>query len=167
DLVIGREDMPDDPHPTELWRNNGDGTFSDRSQDLAADTRFGYVKAVVWGDYNNDGRPDLFVSVLSRGSHLFRNDGPPAGAPGGAAGMNGANGWRFTDVTAEAGIRRPADSFPSWWWDYDNDGWLDLMVAGFKFNSMTDLIAFQLGQPTKTGLPSLFHNNHDGTFTDI
>ncbi|HYV19941.1 MAG TPA: FG-GAP-like repeat-containing protein [Verrucomicrobiae bacterium] len=163
DLVIGREDMPDDPHPSELWRNNGDGTFSDRSKDLGADTRFGYVKGVVWGDYNNDGRPDLFVSVLSKPSHLFRNDGPL----GAGAAANGANGWRFTDVTAEAKITRPADSFPTWWWDYDNDGWLDLLVAGFKFNGMPDLIAFELGQPTKTALPSLFHNNHDGTFTDV
>jgi len=162
DLVIGREDMPDDPHPTELWRNNGDGTFSDRSLDLAADTRFGYVKGVVWGDYNNDGRPDLFVSVLSRESHLFRNDGPVPGAKKFAAA-----GWRFTDVTRETGITRPANSFPTWWWDYDNDGWLDLLVAGFKFNDMTDLIAFQLGRPTRTALPSLFRNNHDGTFTDV
>ena len=169
DLAIGREDMPDDPHPTELWRNNGDGTFSDRSRDLGSDTRFGYVKGVVWGDYNNDGRPDLFVSVLSRGSRLFRNDGPVAGGAAGAgdAAANGANGWRFTDATAEAGIKRPADSFPTWWWDFDNDGWLDLLVAGFKFNGMPDLIAFQLGKPTQTALPSLFRNNHDGTFTDV
>src|SRR5262249_14498330 len=102
DLAIGREDMPDDPHPTELWRNSGEGPFSDRSRALGADTRFGFVKGVVWGDYNNDGRPDLFLSVLTKGSRLFRNDGPPGGAP-----VNGASGWRFTDVTAQAGIALP------------------------------------------------------------
>jgi hypothetical protein len=76
DLIIGHEDLPDDANPTQLFRNNGDGTFSERSIDLGADTRFGYVKAVVWGDYDNDGRPDLFVSVLNGKNRLFHNDGP-------------------------------------------------------------------------------------------
>ena len=161
DLAIGQADAPDEPHPTALYRNNGDGTFADRSADLGPDTRFGYVKAVVWGDYDNDGRPDLFCSVLSGGNRLFRNAGPPEGAAAGAA------GWRFTDVTRPAGLADKKDSFPSWFWDFDNDGWLDLLVAGFKFVDMNDIVAFHLGQPTQTAFPSLFRNNHDGTFTDV
>jgi len=55
DLFIGDESMPGDPHPSELYHNNGDGTFTDRSVDLG-NTDFGYVKGVAWGDFDNDGR---------------------------------------------------------------------------------------------------------------
>jgi hypothetical protein len=161
DLVLGHEDMPDDPNPTQLFRNNGDGTFSERSSDLGADTRFGYVKAVVWGDYDNDGRPDLFVSVLNGDNRLFHNEGPLPGA------ADGARGWRFRDVAKEAGVVGPHASFPAWWWDYDNDGWLDILAAAFQFNDMTDLIASQIGRPHKMEALRLYHNNHDGTFTDV
>src|SRR2546428_4508109 len=74
DLFIGNESTPDDPHPCELYRNNRDGTFSDRSIELG-DADFGYVKGVAWGDFNNDGRQDLHISVLGGDNHLFRNDG--------------------------------------------------------------------------------------------
>jgi hypothetical protein len=160
DLIIGHEDLPDDANPTQLFRNNGDGTFSERSIDLGADTRFGYVKAVVWGDYDNDGRPDLFVSVLNGKNRLFHNDGPQPGA------TDGKHGWRFTEAAEKAGVVGPWASFPSWFWDYDNDGWLDILAAAFQFNNMTDLIASQLGRPHKMEALHLFHNNHDGTFTD-
>ena len=162
DLAIGQESTKDEPHPTLLYRNNGDGTFTERSIDLGPDTKFGYVKAVVWGDIDNDGDPDLFVSVLDGPIRLFRNDGPPAAAP------NGDAGWRFTDITKQAGLGgRVTDSFPSWFWDYDNDGWVDLLVAGFRFVDMNDIVAFHLGKPTQTAFPSLFRNNDDGTFTDV
>ena len=157
DLAIGQETARDEPHPTFLYHNNGDGTFTDRSMDLAPDTKFGYVKAVVWGDIDNDNDPDLFVSVLDGPIRLFRNDGP-----------KGPAGWRFTDVSKAAGLGgRVSDSFPSWFWDFDNDGWMDLMVAGFKFVDMNDIVASHLGRPTQTAFPSLFRNNHDGTFTDV
>jgi hypothetical protein len=160
DLVIGNESMQEDPHPSELYHNNGDGTFTDRSIDLG-NPDLGYVKAVVWGDYNNDGRPDLYVSVLDGDNHLFRNDGRRTSLlPGGA-------GWRFTDVSREAGVAGPRDSFPAWFWDYDNDGWLDILVAGFKITDVGDVAAMYLGMTPRTQMPVLYHNNHDGTFTDV
>ncbi|MGH2651675.1 MAG: FG-GAP repeat domain-containing protein, partial [Actinomycetota bacterium] len=165
DLFIGNESLPEDPHPSELYRNNGDGTFTDRSADLG-DTRFGYVKGVVWGDFNNDGRQDLWVAALGGASHLFRNDGP---APGGAGGRDGSKGpaWRFTDVTRAAGILGPKDAFPSWFWDYDNDGWLDLLAGGYRVTDPADFTRLYLGQPVQSELPRLHRNNRDGTFGDV
>jgi hypothetical protein len=161
DLVVGNESMSDDSHPSELWHNNRDGTFTDVSS-LLGDTDFGYVKGVVWGDYNDDGRPDLFVSILDDpDNRLFRNDGPrDKERPDGAR-------WVFTDVAREAGVAGPVPSFPTWFWDYDNDGRLDLLVAGFQFYDMTDLVALQIGRTARTEVPRLYHNNGDGTFADV
>ncbi|HYV84282.1 MAG TPA: CRTAC1 family protein [Patescibacteria group bacterium] len=161
DLVVGNESTPGDPHTSELWHNERDGTFRETTADIGP-ADFGYVKGVVWGDYNNDGRPDLYVSVLGEApNRLFRNDGPrPSPGPHG-------EDWIFTEVGREAGVQGPKDSFPAWWWDFDNDGWLDLMAAGFRFVDINDLAAFEMGLPSQTELPRLYHNNHDGTFTDV
>jgi VCBS repeat protein/ASPIC/UnbV protein len=160
DLFIGNESMAGDPHPSELYHNNGDGTFTDRSVELG-NTDFGYVKGVAWGDFNNDGRPDLYVSVLGVDNHLFRNDGTRA-----EQGPHGET-WRFTDVAAAAGVTGPKDSFSTWFWDYDNDGWEDLYVAGYRVTDVRDLASSQLGLATRTEMPRLYHNNHDGTFGDV
>ncbi len=160
DLVIGNESMKEDPHPCELYHNNRDGTFTDRSIDLG-NADLGYVKAVVWGDYDNDGRPDLYVSALDGDNHLFRNDGKRTSF------LSGRAGWRFTDVSREAGVAGPRDSFPTWFWDYDNDGWLDLLVAGFKITGVGDVASMYLGMTPRTQMPVLYRNNHDGTFTDV
>ncbi len=160
DLFIGNESMPGDPHPCELYHNNRDGTFSDRSIELGS-ADFGYVKGVVWGDFNNDGRPDLYVSALGADNRLFRNDGRrPRPGPHGEE-------WLFTDVARQAGVTGPKDSFSTWFWDYDNDGWEDLYVAGYRITDLSDLVAMHLGRPTKTEMPRLYHNNHDGTFSDV
>ncbi|MFQ5876311.1 MAG: FG-GAP-like repeat-containing protein [Acidobacteriota bacterium] len=170
DLFIGNETMEGDPHPSALYHNNGDGTFTDRSINLG-DTALGYVKAVVWGDFNNDGRQDLFVSVLDGDNLLFRNDGPRnERGPGG-------EDWRFTEVAREAGVVGPRNSFPSWFWDYDNDGWLDLFVAGYKTLQwekpcrLTDCVgraaAMYMGRPQRMEVPRLYHNDGDGTFSDV
>jgi hypothetical protein len=154
DLFIGNESAPEDPHPSELYRNEGDGTFTDRSADLG-EPDLGYVKGVAWGDVNNDGRPDLYVSALEGDNHLFRNDGPKG------------NGWRFTDVARAAGVLGPRSSFAVWFWDHDNDGWLDLLVAGYRITDIGDVAALYLGETPRTEMPRLFRNNRDGTFTDV
>jgi hypothetical protein len=168
DLVIGNESQPDDLHPSELYRNNGDGTFTDRSADLGG-ADFGYVKAVTWGDFNNDGRQDLWVAALEGSSRLLRNDGPAAGRDGGrpGRGRGGGPAWRFTDVTRAAGTIEPRDAFPSWFWDYDNDGWLDLLVGGYRVTDPGDFTRLYLGMPVRSELPRLYRNNRDGTLRDV
>jgi hypothetical protein len=161
DLVIGNESQaPIDPHPTELYRNNGDGTFTDVSRNLGWPD-LGYVKAVAWGDIDNDGDVDLYFSVLGGDNVLLRNDGPRR-----TPGPNGEN-WTFTDVTAAAGVAGPPNSFPVWFWDFDNDGWLDLFVAGYLPTDAADVAAMYLGEPVRTDMPRLYRNRGDGRFEDV
>jgi hypothetical protein len=160
DVFIGNESRPNAPHPCELYRNNGNGTFTECA------ARFGmavtaYVKGVTSGDFNNDGRPDLYLSIRGGPNRLYRNDGPTQ--PGGTA----ADGWRFTDVAAQAGVTQPEYSFPTWFFDFDNDGWQDIFVAGYAIRNVGDIAADYLGQPHPAELPRLYRNNGDGTFADV
>ncbi len=160
DLFVGHESTPDDPHPSQLFHNNRNGTFTEvgAANGLAS---LGYVKGVAWGDFNNDGRPDLYISVKGRQDHLFRNDGPrDAKDPDPAK-------WKFTDVTEQAGVGLQRDSFATWFFDFDNDGWPDIFSAGYYVDSMEDVGAFELGLPYHAETPRLYRNNHDGTFTDV
>src|SRR6185503_15755176 len=82
----------------------------------------GYVKAVVWTDFDNDGLPDIYLSQATSKNILFHNDGPKKGP-------DGEWGWSFTDVTERAGVGDPVYSFPALVFDYDNDGWQDIFVV--------------------------------------
>jgi hypothetical protein len=146
-----------------LFRNNCDMTFTDVTAE-AGIAGEGYSTAVAIGDFDNDGYPDIFVAGVKR-NILYRNLG---------------NG-RFADVTARAGVAGIDPKFGSMWavsagWlDYDNDGWLDLFVSNYVvWDAATEP---RCGTPERQfychpksyeGLPGqLFHNNHDGTFTDV
>jgi hypothetical protein len=164
DLFLGRESKPGDVHPCLLFHNNHDGTFAQVRAPGAASGKLGvnlgFVKGVAWGDYNNDGRQDLYVSTMSGQSFLFRNDGPRDSK------HPEAGDWAFTDVTQQAGLGEKRYTFPTWFFDYNNDGWLDIFVGGYATTSMEDVGAFQLNKPHKASVSHLFRNNHDGTFTD-
>ncbi len=160
DLYAGHEANIYENHPSQLFHNNHDGTFTEvAGPNGLAD--MGFVKGVAWGDFNNDGRPDLFVSIKGKSNRLFRNDGPIE------ASNPRPDRWKFTDVTAQAGATEPIHSFSTWFFDYDNDGWPDLFVAGFYVEGFGDIGRFEMGLPYKGEVPRLYHNNHDGTFTDI
>ncbi|MFQ5676226.1 MAG: CRTAC1 family protein [bacterium] len=154
DFYIGNESVNAARRPCELYHNNGDGTFTDVAAEVGLAV-VGYVKGVAWGDYNNDGLPDLYVSRLSEPNLLYRNDG-----------KSSSGQWKFTEVGEEAGVSEPVSSFPTWFWDYDNDGWLDIFVSGFR-GSTRDVAADYLGLPSKAERPRLYRNNQDGTFTDV
>ncbi|RMH70009.1 MAG: CRTAC1 family protein, partial [Bacteroidetes bacterium] len=141
-------------HPSELYRNNGDGTFTDvaAARGLAVDA---FVKGAAWGDVNNDGWPDLYVSVLGGANQLFLN----------------REGQVFEEVAADAGVQAPAFSFPVWFWDYDHDGWEDLFVISYDaryFEDVAGQVAREhLGMPSAAERPRLYRNNGGGTFADV
>ncbi|MGA9566883.1 MAG: FG-GAP-like repeat-containing protein [Candidatus Korobacteraceae bacterium] len=160
DLFVGHETNGPEKHPSQLFHNNHDGTFTEvGTANGVAD--LGFVKGVAWGDFNNDGRPDLYISRLGQPNLLFRNDGPRD------AKKPRADHWKFTDVTATAHVAEQRHSFATWFFDYDNDGWPDLFVSGYYNETQNDIGAFQMGLPYKAETPRLYHNNHDGTFTDV
>ena len=160
DLFVGHETTGPVKHPSQLYRNNHDGSFTEvAAPNGLAD--LGFVKGVAWGDFNNDGRPDLYISRKGQPNLLFRNDGPRD------AKHPRAEHWKFTDVTAQAGVAEPIHSFATFFLDYDNDGWPDLFVTGYYNDTFNDVGAFELGLPNKAEKPRLYHNNHDGTFTDV
>ena len=159
DLYVGSESLGDDRYPARLYHNDGDGTFTDQGVRLGLD-RGGYVKGSAWGDVDNDGLPDLYVSRLLEPNLLFRNNGP-----------DGEGGWKpFTEVAAEAGVEEPLNGFPTWFFDYDNDGWLDLWASSYDPDyraANTGAVAAELfGRPIDAVRPRLYRNAGDGTFED-
>ena len=161
DLFIGNESIPAvSRHPSELYRNLGNGRFVEMARGAGV-TVGGYVKGATAGDFNNDGRPDLYVSLLGGQNRLFRNDGPRDAARG------AAGGWVFTDVALEAGVVEPIHSFPCWFFDFDDDGWEDIWVTGYKITGVGDIAADYLGLPNAGTRARLYRNLGNGKFADV
>ncbi|MBV9341129.1 MAG: CRTAC1 family protein [Acidobacteria bacterium] len=150
---------PQPPLRNALYRNNRDGTFTDVTE-TAGVRGGGYGQGVSVGDYDGDGFPDLYVTQYGR-NILYRNNGDGT----------------FTDVTEKAGVAAPGWSSSSAWFDYDNDGRLDLFVCQFVEFSKEKNKDCRVGEDARRGycIPHLyrptsswlFHNNGDGTFTDV
>ena len=146
-----------------LYRNDGDGRFTDVT-DKSGLGDVGWGMGVAAGDYNNDGFEDLYVTCLGS-NHLFKNNGDGT----------------FTDVTRKAGVDDPRWSTGAAFFDYDNDGYLDLFVSNYVDFDVNNLPEFGKGKtcefksiPVQCGPrglkgagDSLFHNNGDGTFTNV
>jgi enediyne biosynthesis protein E4 len=151
------------PHPLRcaLYRNNGNGTFTDVTETAGVGGVGHYGQGCAVGDYDNDGYPDLYVTGYGR-AILYHNNG------------NGT----FTDVTTKAGVADEGGwSTSAAWFDYDKDGYLDLVVCNYiQWFPQNNLYCGEhrpgyraychpdnyRGQRIK-----LYHNNHDGTFTDV
>ncbi|HET8925351.1 MAG TPA: CRTAC1 family protein [Candidatus Acidoferrum sp.] len=150
---------PDLPLRNALYRNNRDGTFTDVTQ-KAGVAAGGFGQGVAVGDYDRDGFPDLYVTQYGR-SILFHNNGDGT----------------FSDVTEKAGVAAPGWASSAVWFDYDNDGLLDLFVCQFVDFSKEKNKPCGIHEDGKRHycipkiyrpMPSwLFHNNGDGTFTDV
>jgi hypothetical protein len=146
-----------------LYHNNGNGTFTDVT-DKTGVGDIGWGMGVAIGDYNNDGFTDIYVTCLGP-NHLLRNNGKGA----------------FTDATQKAGVDDPRWSTGAAFVDYDNDGKLDLFVSNYVDFDVNNLPEFGKGRTCQfKGVPvqcgprglkgagdSLYHNNGDGTFTDV
>jgi hypothetical protein len=154
DLFVGYESSALQQHPCALFHNNGDGTFTDVAAQAGVDV-LAFVKGVVSGDYDNDGRPDLYLSTGGSDNILFHNDGAGDG-----------KAWHFTNVAAQAGVTEPHNSFPAAFFDYDNDGWLDIFVAGYGAMA-EDVAADVLGLHTGAERGRLYHNRGNGTFANV
>ena len=156
-------DLYKPPHPirSALYHNNGDGTFTDVTEKARVGGEGHYGQGVAVGDFDNDGYPDIYVTGYGR-AILYRNNGDGT----------------FTDVTTKAGVADEGGwSTSAGWFDYDKDGWLDLVVTNYiEWSPKNNLWCGERrpgyrsychpgnykGQRIK-----LYHNNHDGTFTDV
>ena len=156
DVFIGNESTEGNPHPCEMFHNNHNGTFTECGAETGVAVA-AFVKGVTSADYDNDGFPDLYLSVRGGDNVLFHNDGRKGGACGG----------HFTDRARAAGVTEPFYSFPTWFFDYDNDGREDLFVSGYMVHDVGDVVADYLGRPTDAERPRLYHNNGNGTFTNV
>ena len=159
DLFVGNESTPGEDHPCQLFHQEPDGTFREVAAEVGV-AAGGMVKGVAWGDVDNDLRPDLYLSRLGGDNLLLRNEGPSA-----------EGGWSFRDITDAAGVAQPLYSFPTWFFDYDNDGWLDLFVSGYPEEylsaSVEAVVADHLGLPTTAARPRLYHNLGEGRFEEV
>jgi len=160
DLYIGNETYEGySANACELFLNSGKGTFTNIASTVNADV-VGYIKGVACSDYDNDGDQDIFLSNLSNKNILLEN-------------ISATNdfGFEFKDVSDQAGIEYPLESFPTWFFDFDNDGLEDLFVASYPIsyynNLASEYLNELLGKEAKSESPRLYKNLGNGTFSDI
>lgn len=123
DLFVGNESTDDMQAPCQLFRNNADGTFQDVAEEAGVSQPL-FAMGVVWGDYDNDRYPDLYVStgfssllnpmeLRPPPNRLYRNRGDGT----------------FENVAAGLAVDKPWSGFPAWFWDFNNDGNLDIYAS--------------------------------------
>lgn len=141
-----------------LYINSGTGFFTNVAAAAHCNIN-AYVKGVTSADYDHDGLMDIFISTMNGKKFLLKNKGVKAGQ------------LDFEDATVQAGIDANRErTFTTWFYDYNNDGWQDILVGDYKFDHALSYYAAAeaLGKPVPTaGNMFLYKNNHDGTFTDV
>jgi hypothetical protein len=141
---------PDARNHCRLYKNLGDGTFRDVAAEAGVlNERF--AKGAVWGDYDDDGDLDLYVSNMGGPNRLYQNQGDGT----------------FRDVAPDLGLTGPTRGFACWFWDYDNDGRLDLFASSYM-PGLSYFAAEQLGRPHGAVEPSrLYRNLGEAGFRDV
>jgi len=160
DLYVGGEYLPPFPgggnsqpearNRCRLYHNEGNNRFVDVAAKLGVENEQ-CTKGVAWGDYDGDGRLDLFVSNMNAPARLYHQE---------------ADGT-FRDVGPKLGITGPAHGFACWFWDYDNDGQLDIYVNDYT-STLAEFVAVSLGTPLEQpSRPCLYRNLGNGAFRDV
>jgi tetratricopeptide (TPR) repeat protein len=145
DLFVGNENGP-----SQLFLNKGDGTFQDISGSSGVD-KIAFTKGVAAADYDKDGFVDFYVSNLYGGNFLYHNN----------------HNNTFTEVSDQAGVHQPeSQSFATWFFDYDNDGWADIFVTTYFFSADETLRSY-MGLPASAVTLKLYRNLGNGTFKDV
>ena len=162
-LFVNGTTWPGQPHPaptySRLYRNDGDGRFTDVTAAAGLDVEM-YGMGVAAADFDNDGFTDVLITAVGQ-NHLFHNTGKGT----------------FTDVTTKAGLgARAGFSTSALWFDYDRDGWLDLLVCNYvKWTPEADVFCSEDGKAKAYCTPAayrgttvwLFKNHGNGTFEDV
>jgi tetratricopeptide (TPR) repeat protein len=144
DLFVGNEDSA-----SQLFLNKGGGAFEDISHSAGVD-RVAFTKAVSAADYDNDGFVDFYVSNFNGDNFLYRNN----------------HDNTFTERARAAGVPGPGHGFATWFFDYDNDGWLDLFATSY-FTSVDESVRTYLDLAHNAAPLKLYRNLGDGTFRDV
>lgn len=142
--TIGSPEANDKLVACQLFRNNGDETFTDVAEASGVEN-LRATKGVVWGDYNHDRWPDLYVSNLGSENRLYHNNGDGT----------------FDDVAKELDVVEPIQGFPVWFWDYNNDGKLDLYASAYSSRTH-DLFKFFTGKQITSEPARLYRGTGDG-----
>ncbi len=156
DLFVGNEWTMAQPSPSQLFRNNGDGTFVDVAE-AAGVLNLRRAKGVAWGDYDGDRFPDLYVSNLGADNRLYRNQ----------------RDGTFIDVAPELGVVGPLSGFSTWFWDVNNDGALDLLVNNYGVPAhvaslpVAAAAASLMGDTGVSEVPALYLGDGNGGFVEV
>lgn len=160
DVFIANENNEQNQFPCELFINNGNETFTDVAKKWGMDGNFGYAKAAVFADFNNDGWQDLYIACLNQDNKLFMNRGKLAN-----------NSIKFEEIAQKAGVTKPFATFPAIVFDYNNDGYNDILCTSFPTNKLSvvgeEAALEMLGKNSGTERAKLYKNNGDETFTDV
>jgi tetratricopeptide (TPR) repeat protein len=158
DLVIANGVLKDGSVP-QIYRNNRNGTFTNvtKQAGLNEPPAYGAI-GIALGDYDKDGRMDILINGRdSAPDRLYHNDG----------------GWKFTEVARKAGVLQPPhNGFVCFFFDYDNDGWPDILTTSLApweaaVDGLKKGYAPANARSVHPDASRLFRNNHDGTFTDV
>ena len=145
DLFVGGERTR-----SRLYHNNRDGTFTEVALRAGVANEGAMCKGANWGDFDGDGFPDLFLNNLGGSPGLYRNN----------------RDGTFTNVAIPLGITGPSMGFSCWFWDYDNDGWLDLFAASYD-PTLDEVVRSLLGRPVRGDTCRLYRNVQGRRFEDV
>ena len=156
DVFIANESVPGSKNSCELFRNNGDGTFTELGRQAGLSAT-GFFKGVSSGDLNNDGYPDIYLSNYMGENTLYLNLGQERDV------------IFFQNAGYGAKVYNPERSFSSWIFDFDNDGNDDIFVSGYSTDEKTaaNLMIENIRTGKNPNRPYLYKNNGDGTYTDV